>query len=202
MNKAIGIICGLAVLCANFCGIRPTAAQSPYPGASAAGGRPYLGAVADDRNERGQGVRVLSVRPGSPADMAGLKPQDLVVGVANTRVRQMPDLTAILGRLSPGDKLGLEVIRGGRPLHVEVTLGQQPPAVSRPIGTPPEPIPAPPSEQPPMLPVPEGPSISPAPGTIPPASDAARIDQLQRRVDQLERRVEELERALAEIRRK
>jgi hypothetical protein len=187
----------------------------------------YLGATVDDRNDRGRGVLVMEVRPGGPAEAAGLRAQDLITSAAGARVRQMSDLTAILNMFSAGDKVTMEVTRAGRREKVEVTMGQRPAA---PLGS--TPLPAvPPAEavpgvpasplrpadttKPPSLP-PLGrplpgplPSPStepvipepPGPSLVPPlgraADDASRIEQMQRRIDQLERRVEELERALS-----
>jgi hypothetical protein len=182
----------------------PPVNRSPAPRAKAGEG-PYLGAVADDRHDRGRGVRVVEVRPGGPADRGGLRTQDLVVGAANNRVRQMSDLTAVLDLCAPGDKLLLEVVRDGQTRKVEITLGQR---VARPGAVVPEAVPAPPAEPGPAPgPSPsEGPLLRPLPSGPSPSgplsSDATRIEQLQRRVEQLERRVEELERTLAETRRK
>jgi hypothetical protein len=187
------------------------------------GGHPYLGAVVDDQNNGGQGVRVLLVRPGGPAERGGLRSQDVIVGAAGTRVRQLSDLTAVVNASSPGDKIGIEVLRGGRPQRLEVTMGAQLPAAAAaaPEAIPP-PAAAPLAEQGNGAPV--GPSLSmpvvpPPPPAAPPAaaaqvpsppseiggpamSDSARIEQLQHRVDVLERRVQELERVLAEANKK
>jgi hypothetical protein len=188
----------------------PLAVPAPPtgPGAKAkSGDGPYLGAIADDRDDRGRGVRVLEVRPGGPADRAGLRPQDLVVGAATARVRQMSDLTAVLEMLAPGDKVELDILRGVQPQKVVVTLGRR----TAPAAPPTELLPAPPKEpvpapvsKPPSLEPPSGPAISPPPPApaAAPIGESASIEQLQRRVEQLERRVEELERALAEARKK
>ena len=68
--------------------------------------RVYLGAMAD--NDAGRGVKVLSVRSGGPADRAGLQAQDLIVGAAGRKIRLLSELSAILSRLNPGDRLALE----------------------------------------------------------------------------------------------
>ncbi len=56
----------------------------------------YLGVVADDRLDSGKGVRIVQVIPGSPAEQAGLKTDDLVTSVAGKPVRSMDDLARIL----------------------------------------------------------------------------------------------------------
>ena len=162
----------------------PAAAGAAKP----AGSRGYLGAVVDDTTDRGRGVRVLSVRPGGPADRAGLRPDDLITTAAGTRVRQLVDLTGVLDSLGPGDRLSLEAIRNGRPVKGEVVLGQ-PSANAGPPATGAIPPPAlvPPGGTAPAIPA-EGPALV--------SGDSARIEQLQRRIEQLEHRVEALERQI------
>ena len=70
--------------------------ESPAPPKAAATQPPhepqepgYLGVLADDKDDRGRGVRVLKVVPGGPADQAGLKPQDLITRLGGVPVRQM-----------------------------------------------------------------------------------------------------------------
>ncbi|MGA2618490.1 MAG: PDZ domain-containing protein [Thermoguttaceae bacterium] len=199
MKKTFGLI-GIVLLVGMWWAVlRPAMAQT-------AGGRGYLGATVDDRNDRGRGVRVLGIRPGGPADRAGLRPDDLIVGAGGARVRQMADLTAVLDLLAPGDKVPIEVLRAGSalPQKGEVTLGQSPPGLPATVpGTfpPRESVPAPPAGPLPGPPA-EGPTITPPPSPGGLVSDSARIDQLQRRIDQLERRVEQLEQTLAQLRAK
>jgi hypothetical protein len=189
--------------------IRVTNVQPPV----AAMQRVYLGARADD--DAGRGVRVLSVQAGGPADRAGLQPQDLIVSAAGRKVRFLNELSNLLNSQNPGDRVGLEVMRGIRPLHADVVLGSPPGAaqLAQPVAAPlsglgagrTESIPPPPGEATaPSLPS-EGRLLnSPAtPGQpYPPKSIQAQIEELRRRIDQLERRVEELQRELAETRRK
>ena len=137
MKKSWGI--GIVVLlAAGLGGISPAAAQGeldrlesgirtsngPPVITVAAAQRVYLGAFAD--NEGGRGVRVLSVRPGGPADRAGVQPQDLIVAAAGRRIGLLSELSAILNSLNPGDRLALELLRGNRPLKAEVVLGTPP----------------------------------------------------------------------------
>ncbi len=238
MKKALGI--GIVVLlAAGIGGSSPAAAQgeldrlesgiraSSGPPVTPIGGpqRVYLGAMAD--NDAGRGVILLSVRSGGPADRAGLQAQDLIVGAAGRKIRVLSELTAILSRLNPGDRLAIEYLRGNKPLRAEVLLGAPPGAATPgPFGPPPLPglgagrteaIPPPPGEAavspPPLAPPPEAPALAaptpqgPAFGApdaqpLPPNSAQGQIDELRRRVDRLERRVQELERALADAKRK
>ena len=56
-------------------------------------------------------------------EQAGLQAQDIVVGAAGKPVQLLRELTAVLGRMNPGDKLPLEVVRGTRRMHIVVVLG-------------------------------------------------------------------------------
>lgn len=182
----------------------------------------YLGAVADDTNDRGRGVRVIEVRPGSPAEKAGLRPQDLVTGVAGTRVRELADMASILSLFSPGDTIALDVRRGEQALQIKVTLGTRPGSPAQPsvqVPQPPPALPEPPGSPAtvPPLPPPAGPALAlpDSPEVAPPSrpagdamphgpqsADVAELKQmliqLQQRIEKLEARLAQLEKALAE----
>ena len=74
--------------------------------------RGYLGALAEDREDRGRGVRIVKVLPGTAADRAGLKVGDLVTGLGGVRVREMADFAAVLGDIGPDNTLTFEILRG------------------------------------------------------------------------------------------
>jgi serine protease Do len=69
---------------------------------------------------RSSAIEVVEVVDGSPAETAGLRPEDLIVEVDGTVVEQVNDLQ----RLMAGDLIGqtakLQVVRSGRPVSVEV----------------------------------------------------------------------------------
>lgn len=144
----------------------------------------YIGIVADDRHDRGRGVRILEVKPGSPAEKAGLKRGDLIVGLAGMRLRQMSDMALILEQVRPRGSVAVEVLRGEQRIRVELTAGEHS-AVPAGTASPPVAIPAPPVAVPDV-------AAAPAPlGAA--ASPQAKIEQLERRIGALERRVAELE---------
>ena len=87
------------------------------------------------------GVLVASVRPGSGAAQAGLKPAtsevtvegeswpaggDVIVKVNGQAVPTIERLIDLIATKKPGDKIVLEVIRGTSRIHLSVTLGRQP----------------------------------------------------------------------------
>jgi len=181
----------------------PAKPSEPQP-AKPTGEQGYLGVVADDRQDRGRGVRILEVRPGTPAEKAGLKAQDLITGLGGIRVRQMDDMAAILEQMQPGDVLEFELLRGEASRKVEVTFGRRPApkpgSFEQLLTPPPELETSPPAREKIPLPAPPSEPVAPKPTLPPPSNDApddrALLEALQRRIEELERRVEQLEQAL------
>ncbi len=85
----------------------------PPPAPVPAAARGHLGVTVDDVDDRGRGVRILRVQPGSPAEKAGLRAQDLITGLGGVRVRQLRDAAMILKQVPPGGALTVEVLRDG-----------------------------------------------------------------------------------------
>ena len=70
-----------------------------------------------------EGVAVLDVVEGSGAEEAGLEPGDVIVSADGELLRSVEDLLGILRNRNPGDRLELEIVRGGdrRTITVELT---------------------------------------------------------------------------------
>ncbi len=103
--------------------------------------RPRIGISADDSvstpllEQLGvQGVLVLGVIPGSPAEAAGLRetrvaatgeilPGDVIEQVDTQPVSGMPELIDALERHQVGDRVRLQVFRDGQRIEVPVDLG-------------------------------------------------------------------------------
>ena len=83
----------------------------------------YLGV---SMGEADNGARIEEVRPGSPADDAGLERGDVVVEAAGQSVDSPTDLRGVVEDREPGDELELEVRRGDRTLTVTAELGERP----------------------------------------------------------------------------
>ncbi len=102
-------------------------AGGPAPAGAAGGVEPgYLGLVADDRRENGQGVRVTEVIANGPAALSGLQVNDLVVAIDRRPVRTMADMQKILQPQPAGRKLEFQITRSGGQQLIEVTLGMRP----------------------------------------------------------------------------
>ncbi|MDX3883243.1 MAG: RIP metalloprotease RseP [Sphingomonas sp.] len=65
---------------------------------------------------------VATVQAGSAAEAAGLRPGDRITTVSGQRIERFEDIPAIVA-IRPGERLGLEVVRDGRPLSLNATIG-------------------------------------------------------------------------------
>jgi S1-C subfamily serine protease len=87
--------------------------------------RAYLGVGVVSRPARSRngfegGAGVESVAPNSPAERAGVKPQDVIVGFDDTPVRSNDDLLSMLDQSAIGRDSTLRVLRGSRELTLQV----------------------------------------------------------------------------------
>src|ERR687897_927045 len=85
--------------------------------------RAYLGVVVASRPERDDfegGAGVESVAPNSPAERAGVRPQDVIVGFGDTPVRSNDDLLSMLDESAIGRDAELKVLRGGKERSLKV----------------------------------------------------------------------------------
>lgn len=72
-----------------------------------------------------KGVAVTDVTSGSPADRAGLKSYDAIVGINGKPVPDRDSFRLMIAGMIPGSKVELSLVRGGKPVSVEVKLGTQ-----------------------------------------------------------------------------
>jgi putative serine protease PepD len=85
----------------------------------------YLGIRVGDSSS-GDGAQVTSVVSGSPADKGGVKAGDVITSIDGTSISSADDLTARISGKKPGDKVTLDVTRGGKSTKLTVTLGTRP----------------------------------------------------------------------------
>ncbi|MET0109825.1 MAG: DegQ family serine endoprotease [Candidatus Thiodiazotropha sp.] len=71
-----------------------------------------------------KGILVAEVSENSPADRAGLKQGDLIFKLDGNNVGNVGDFRNRISLTSPGSKVGLEIIRNGKPKAIEVTVGE------------------------------------------------------------------------------
>jgi len=102
-----------------------TVAEEKAPGGG--GGRgygPYFGSIPDF-GQTENGVKFSDVRPGSPADKAGLKAGDVLVQFGNKPINNLYDFTDALRRSKVGDVVEVKVLRDGKPVTASVKLEQR-----------------------------------------------------------------------------
>ena len=69
-------------------------------------------------------VEVVSVLPGTPAEQAGVRPEDLIVEVNGARVTGVDDLQRLMVADLIGRTVSVRVLRAGRELVLELTPGE------------------------------------------------------------------------------
>ena len=91
--------------------------------------RAYLGVAVVSRPARDGfegGAGVESVAPNSPAERAGVKPKDVIVGFGDEPVRSNDNLLSILDESAIGRDFDLRVLRGERELALRVRPQESP----------------------------------------------------------------------------
>ena len=102
--------------------------------------RPYIGISMIDLSEEyylwqnritipegvEEGVAILEVVSGSPADKAGLKKGDIVVKLSGTKIGGLADFRYQLYKHNVGDKLDVSYYRNGKLETTTITLGKNP----------------------------------------------------------------------------
>jgi serine protease Do len=96
----------------------------------------YLGVYLEDvtpervkelglKEERG--AIVMKVVPGSPAERAGLRENDVIVSFNGRQVESVRELQRLISETLPGRTISIEVIRGGRSQKLTATLEKRSP---------------------------------------------------------------------------
>ncbi len=72
--------------------------------------------------ENATGALVTDVVKGSPADVAGLKQEDIIVGYNGVKVDSISSFRNSVSLMQPGTKLALKVMREGKTQSIDVTI--------------------------------------------------------------------------------
>ena len=93
--------------------------------------KPYIGVSVYDVSAEAQlygipvGAAVQSVTEGSPAQQAGLQPNDVITAVDGAAITGSSDLVSVVGSHQVGDRLTLKVYRQGEYLDMLLTVAEQ-----------------------------------------------------------------------------
>jgi membrane-associated protease RseP (regulator of RpoE activity) len=84
------------------------------------GFRVYLGTVPN-YSDQSDGMKLDGVRPGSPAEKAGLLAGDFILKLGKTPIKNVYDYTYALGELRAGEEVDVVIRREGRELTLKLT---------------------------------------------------------------------------------
>ncbi|KRO53204.1 MAG: hypothetical protein ABR78_00365 [Acidimicrobiia bacterium BACL6 MAG-120910-bin40] len=82
----------------------------------------FLGVGLAARTDGGQGAIITSVQPDSPAGLAGIQQDDIVLSVDGEPIDGQAGLVAAIRDAAPGQTVKIEILRGVKRLTVEATL--------------------------------------------------------------------------------
>ncbi|MCH1419995.1 MAG: PDZ domain-containing protein [Akkermansiaceae bacterium] len=100
----------------------------------------YLGVRGDESSEALRshlelegGLLLSTVKPTSPAGLAGLKRLDVIVSVDGNSLTDQDSLRDVITRYNPGDEVTLKIVRRGKKIEQKVTLGEAPEIQNLPL---------------------------------------------------------------------
>ena len=104
----------------------------------------YLGVTVSEVSEEAytlyglpQGVLVREVMPGSCAEAAGMRAQDIIVNLAGNEVKNLNGLSRALNKCKAGEEVVVTVYRSGSQIELTVILDERPqeeePEVTEPV---------------------------------------------------------------------
>jgi len=96
--------------------------------------RPYMGVYLQSMNEeraqylgvKPEGIIVVGIEEGSPAEEAGLEIYDVIISLDKVKLESYEKLQDILKDKHVGDKIVLEVLRNGKQLILPLVLAEKP----------------------------------------------------------------------------
>ena len=94
-------------------------------GMSREGSQTYLGSVPDMSATDVVGMKLMGVRPDSPADKGGMKTGDVIVEFGGVPVKDLYSYSGALYSHKPGDVVKVVVLRGTQRIELTVTLGKR-----------------------------------------------------------------------------
>jgi Tol biopolymer transport system component len=101
--------------------------ETPTMGGDSRGYGAYLGTIPDysAMGSREGGVPLSGVRSGGPADAAGVRGGDVIVGLAGVAIHNLYDMTYVLREHRPGETIEVVVLRDGDRITLRAVLGRR-----------------------------------------------------------------------------
>ena len=103
---------------------RPTFVEGAPRGRRTAARTPYLGLQADMAASGADGIVVRTVRPESPAEVAGIQTGDVIIKLGDKTVEGYQTMIEVLVASKAGETLKLTLKRGTETKEVEAILGE------------------------------------------------------------------------------
>ena len=83
---------------------------------------PIIGVVLNTAYT-GEGAEVSEITPGGPAEKAGLRVGDVIIGFNDRQVADSTELVVVIRSYAPGEQIEISVIRRGQNSTIPLTLG-------------------------------------------------------------------------------
>ncbi|RLA04326.1 MAG: hypothetical protein DRQ47_03545 [Gammaproteobacteria bacterium] len=74
----------------------------------------------------GAGYIIIGISPGGPADIAGLKVNDIITGVGNGSVGSITNLHNMIAESKPGSEIEINLKRNNQPMSLKVMVKERP----------------------------------------------------------------------------
>ena len=99
--------------------------EAPPAPVRARGYGPYFGIIPEFGETAQAGVKISGVRPGSPAETAGVRAGDILVVFAGMTVKSLEDLTFALRGRRPGEGVDFTIVRDGAEQRLRAVLQER-----------------------------------------------------------------------------
>ena len=85
--------------------------------------RGYVG-ISAEPNYNGLGVLVNGVISKSPADISGIRPNDVIKKINGDKVTEIKNVQKIIGNLKPGQIIDVEIQRGSKLININILVSK------------------------------------------------------------------------------
>jgi membrane-associated protease RseP (regulator of RpoE activity) len=119
MEKLVQMVAAVVERIANM-PQRPQFQKAPQPAERPAAPMRVSTGIVPDYSWEGEGVKLMGVRPGSPAEKAGLKAGDVIIEVAGKQIRNLYDYMDALSKVEPNKPVTFVVLRDGQKISVTI----------------------------------------------------------------------------------